>query len=898
MYDRYKLGLRGKTTLVLGSLIFLVLMVTSFVSYWQSKKVIESIVIDLEQSKFSVLKHEIEGTLSNHHKNLMSLLDVPPIQSILRARANKGIDPENGDSLLEWRQRLMTIFSSFLKNHAEYQQIRYIDVTGNELVRIQSDVHGKVSVISDEALQNKSDTSYVKKTLKLQPGEVYYSDVTLNRERGIIQVPHIPVLRLATPVYDANGQVAALLVINLSTQQLFAGVLSETNAVQRSIVDDKGYYIKHADNSKTFGLERGFEYTFLLNEPELAEISRHQDQFTRRDEEQNELDGFQKIYFAPQDKSRYWLLVLNIPEKVVFEKISTTQNKILIASLLIGTLALILIVWFFSRKILTPIVELATAAKQLKAGNLAIRVDANSARDEFKTIFNAINAFAKNQQQATILLENRVAAAKKRLSAVIDNVVDAIITIDHLGQIKSFNPAATNIFGYSDAEVIGQNVKMLMPEPYCSEHDAYLAHHMATGENKVIGIGREVLGRRKDGSIFPMELAVGEMKTNGRMMFTGIVRDVTERNTARKALHETSERLDLATTAGGIGVWEYDLLSGELKWDERMFQIYGVKKEDFSGAYEAWTNSLAPEELARSEAEIQAAISGEKEFQTEFTVIWPNGENRCVEAAAIVVRNAAKQAERMVGVNIDITERKQTETLMFHAKQAAEAANRQKTNFLNVMSHELRTPLTVILGYLPLLKNTKQPLAPELITQIAEDMDISGQHLLRMINDLLDISKVEAGEMHLLLSEINSLSIVEEMMKKFDNQAKLAGVQLINDVAEFSFKVDELRLRQIFINLIGNALKFTSDGSIKISATQDENSVSFSVTDTGIGIEETELPLIFNTFRQVDNTSTRSVGGSGLGLAITKRLVELHQGRIEVTSSVGVGTSFTFTIKQ
>ncbi len=529
MNGLYKLGLRGKTTLVLGGLIFLVLIGTSFASYWQSKSVAEHKVIDLEQSKFSVLKHEIEGALKNHHKNLLSLRDVPPIQAIIRARANNGIDPKSGNTLQVWRKRLITIFGAFLANHPEYQQIRYIDAAGDELVRVQGGADGNVVVVADDELQNKSDSLYVSETIKLKAGQAYYSDVTLNREHGVIQVPHLPVLRLASPVHSADGQVAALIVINLATEQLFSDIRSEANGVRRNIVDEKGYYIKHADAAKTFGLERGINYSLQTVEPELAEIATRQDKLMRRDDKHKELDGFQKIYFSPLDHSRYWLLTLHVPETVVFSDIATALNKMLIVSLLLGLLSLVLIIWFTSRRILTPVVDLATAASRLQDGDLTVRVDAASARDEFHTLYSAINAFAENQQQATAQLQNRVAVQTKRLSAVIDNVVDGIITISERGTIESFNPAARRIFGFSDAEVIGQNVKMLMPEPYRSEHDGYLEHHVTTGEKKVIGIGREVTGRRKDGSTFPMELAVSEVTIDGVRRFVGITRDITER---------------------------------------------------------------------------------------------------------------------------------------------------------------------------------------------------------------------------------------------------------------------------------------------------------------------------------------------------------------------------------
>ena len=489
-------------------------------------------------------------------------------------------------------------------------------------------------------------------------------------------------------------------------------------------------------------------------------------------------------------------------------------------------------------------------------------------------------------------------ASEKMNRTIVDNAVDAVITIDGQGTVSLFSPAAVRMFGFAGEEVIGQNIKMLMPEPYHSEHDGYLLRYRQTGEKRIIGIGREVRGRRKDGSTFPMNLSVGEAKVNGKTLYVGTITDLTELKNKEQALHDFNDRLDLATRAGGIGVWDYDIANRILDWDNRMFELYGVAREQFQDTFEVLYNAVHPDDLKQLEADLKEAIISSKHFDTEFRITWPDGQERYIQASGLVLNDEKGRGHRMIGINMDITERKKSEQAMHQAKQAAEAANRQKSAFLNTMSHELRTPLTVILGYLPLLKNKEQMLPAETIAQIANDMDLSGQHLLEMINDLLDISKIEAGEMHLHLEEIQTLPMIQDILYKFNNLAQQKGIQLVSDAEDFTFQVDVRRLRQIFINLIGNALKFTPQGMIKISAIRDKEFVTFSVADTGIGIAESELAFIFDTFRQVDDSSTRSVGGSGLGLAITKRLVELHGGTIQAKSKLGSGTTFTFTIKQ
>ncbi len=313
MSHRYRLGLQGKTTLILSGLIFSALFTISFASYWQSQAIAEHKAVSLEQSKLLLLKHDIENALNNYHRNLLALHDVPSIHGYIRTRANGGTDPENGNTLQQWRNRLITTFSAFIASYPEYQQIRLIDKNGNELVRVQINASQKIEVVADSELQNKSDTPYVKETLKLKAGEAYYSDVNLNREHGVIQTPHLPVIRLASPIHNAEGETVAIVVMNIAVQRLFSGIHSDANGIERNVVDEKGYYIKHSDPSKTFGEDLNINYRFQNIEPALANTAIHQDDFMRHDEAERELDGFQKIYFSPQDRSRYWLITLHVP---------------------------------------------------------------------------------------------------------------------------------------------------------------------------------------------------------------------------------------------------------------------------------------------------------------------------------------------------------------------------------------------------------------------------------------------------------------------------------------------------------------------------------------------------------------------------------------------------------
>ncbi|WDE06116.1 CHASE domain-containing protein [Thalassomonas viridans] len=249
-----------------------------------------------------------------------------------------------------------------------------------------------------------------------------------------------------------------------------------------------------------------------------------------------------------------------------------------------------------------------------------------------------------------------------------------------------------------------------------------------------------------------------------------------------------------------------------------------------------------------------------------------------------------------VGVIVDLSEQKENERILVDAKEKAEMHSRAKSEFLSMMSHELRTPLTVILGYLPLLSEKEKLPSPGIIAEIAGEMKDSGEHLLVLINDILDISKIEAGKLEIRRQWQNSHYVVEECLLSLEKSAQRKGIRLINQVPDLRIFSDPTRIKQIFINLLTNAIKFTDRGSITVRGEQSEKNIIFEVQDTGCGIENSVLPLLFDKFYQVDSSSTRKVRGTGLGLAITKLLIELHGGSITVASQLGVGTTFTFSI--
>jgi PAS domain S-box-containing protein len=414
--------------------------------------------------------------------------------------------------------------------------------------------------------------------------------------------------------------------------------------------------------------------------------------------------------------------------------------------------------------------------------------------DILKTRVNEGTAKLKNSERTALSMLDGAEEARMQLVAketryrtVLHNMVDAVITINANGLIESFNPAAEKLFGYSCDEMVGTNISRLLPDKHADKHGENIRRYLRTGERRVIGFIRELEAKRRDGTLFPIELAVAEMRLNGELHFSGTVRDISER------------------------------------------------------------------------VESQAAIAR---------------MNDDLEAAAVRANEMAIQAE---------------------------AASSAKSEFLANMSHEIRTPMNGVIGMTGLLLDTSLSDEQREYAQVVKN---SAGALLGLINDILDFSKIEAGKLELEILDFDLRAIVEETIEMFGIQAKEKGVALAHDFGASMpsrLKGDPGRIRQILVNLIGNAIKFTSDGAVTLlvsreSSSAKEAALRFEVEDTGIGIPSERVNELFNPFVQIDGTTTRKYGGTGLGLAISKQLVEAMGGTIGVNSQDGEGSTFWFAI--
>ncbi|WP_310389704.1 response regulator [Roseateles sp.] len=427
---------------------------------------------------------------------------------------------------------------------------------------------------------------------------------------------------------------------------------------------------------------------------------------------------------------------------------------------------------------------------------------------------------------------------------------------------------------------------------------AAVEHAVASGEGWDLELEQELRDGRE---IWVRAVGTVEFEQGLPVRLVGAFQDVTERVRERLALKEAHAVIQLATDSGGIGVWDYDLVQGNLKWDAWMYKLYGQVPSAQAVPYDLWARLLHPDDRVESELHLQEAIAGRRPFATEFRIVWPDGSVHHIRGSALIMCDEAGRALRLVGVNWDTTEHHRIEAELREAKLVAEAASKAKSEFLANMSHEIRTPMNAILGMLTLLRKTA---LSERQADYAGKTEHAARALLGLLNEILDFSKVEAGKMTLDPQIMRVDHLLRDLSVILSANVGAKELELVFDIDPAlprELVADAMRLQQVLINLSGNAIKFTEQGEVVLAIKvlqrkQDSVRLHFAVSDTGIGIAPQNQQRIFSGFTQAEASTTRRFGGTGLGLAISQRLVTLMGGELALHSEEGRGSCFEFSL--
>jgi PAS domain S-box-containing protein len=509
------------------------------------------------------------------------------------------------------------------------------------------------------------------------------------------------------------------------------------------------------------------------------------------------------------------------------------------------------------------------------------------------------------------------------IQTILNTVVDGIITIHARGGIvETVNPAAELMFGYTGTELSGQNFSILIPELDQDQLNGSLDYYRASDEARAIGLGREVVGRRRNGSTFPLEMAVSEMWLGGQRYFTGILRDISARKQAEEALLKAGALQNAIFNSANFSIIATDA--------KGVIQIFNVGAERMLGYAAADVmNKITPadisdpqEVIARAKAlSVELGTQIEPGFEAlvfkasraiediyELTYIRKDGSRFPAVVSVTALRDAQDGIIGYLLIGTDNTIRKGIEAERALLEQAlqdknaelesarlvAEKANLAKSDFLSSMSHELRTPLSAILGFAQLIESGSPAPTPSQKRSIDQILQ-AGWYLLELINEILDLALIESGKLSLSLESISLAEVMQECQAMIEPQAQKRGIGVAFTRFEIPYFVtaDRTRVKQIIINLLSNAIKYNKEGGT-VAVTCLSNSpgrIRIAVEDSGEGLTPDKLTQLFQPFNRLGQEANAEEG-TGIGLVMTKRLVELMGGVIGVESTVGKGSVF------
>ncbi len=486
--------------------------------------------------------------------------------------------------------------------------------------------------------------------------------------------------------------------------------------------------------------------------------------------------------------------------------------------------------------------------------------------------------------------------SEEQFRIVFEKAPIGIVLFNEKGVVLECNPHFLKIFDAQSSEsYIGRN---LLETAMDSQFVQSIKDTIQDGWGNYEGYYCSVV-TRKTAYVQTLNLEVAPN------LYLSVLSDLTERKKAEEALRESEDRYALAVKGSNDGIWDVDLRTGDFYHSPKLIEMLGYEMEEFEAVAGDWRGRVHPEDQERVYAAVEQCLSGaEDNFSEEYRVQRKDGSYFWVHAQGITAKNAKGRVYRIAGAYSDISERKNAEMELIGAKEKAEEASKVKNAFLANMSHEIRTPLNGVIGLVQLLQSSRLNKEQKSLVSMIHD---TGRNLLKILNDILDLSRIEAGHLRIHPELFSLNTVVGEITGAFAIEARNKKLELISEVdtnVPSALMGDVTRIRQVLYNLVGNSLKYTEKGSVRLEAyclphVRSPKSVllHFAIVDTGIGISEDKLESVFESFTQGETSYTKQYGGTGLGLAIVKNLVQRMGGTLAISSEFGVGTEIHVTLE-
>jgi CheY-like chemotaxis protein len=868
------------SALVAGAVVITALAVNQVYLRGSNQILIDRSIEGLEQEA-EFFEYPLQGIINQLSDDARLLAELQATQGLMRARLNGGVDPVDGSTSAQLESRLATTFTEMLRTREHYRRVRYVGVAdgGLELLRVER-LGAQIERRPESRLERSGGESHIQGALRVSPGQVYLAEPTLERDQGEISLPLTLVMPAAVPIFDEANEPFGVVVINMDFGVVLAEIRGRVAEGRRLVIANaSGDYLLHPDSSKLYASDLGHDHRLQSDDPRLLDVmgdpERSAATFTPPDRRNGSVLAVRKDRFNALDRNDFLMITVEAPYRDVTAATIAMSRRGFVLSAAVALAALVAGVLLL-RLLIRPLNDVADAVVRYRKGERDFSLPTGSP-DEIGVLAKEFSVMMKQKDEEDWVKESLVAVSGdllgfKDLRGFADALLQALAKAvgAHVGVVY-----VSGVFTRLTSAHETETLNFLAAWGYDGDAEA-TARSFKWGEGLVGACAR----------------------TRTRMIVddapAGYLR-------VASALGETSPKqillLPLVFENTLVGVVELATLGAFSGLQLKLLDQLGFNVGVIMNSINAGMRTQALLEEARQTAE--ELQRSEEELKTQQEELETSNEEMEEKTKALEEQNAR--------IRLQSAELERTKGLIEEKATELELASRYKSEFLANMSHELRTPLNSLLilarGF---AANEEGNLTAEQIEE-ARVIHNGGMELLTLINDILDLSKVEAGKITTVSEDVLLADIVKRMTQQFEPVARERGVSLqvrLDDALPPSIHSDGQRIEQILKNLLSNAFKFTQKGSVTLDVRRSGrglqraslaagDAVSFSVIDTGIGIDKSKLKDIFEAFQQENGSIDRHYGGTGLGLTIARKFAHLLGGEIHVASVKGEGSTFT-----